>query len=61
MPLHIGKGLDDSGGGSMSGVLDAMESCVQSGAKAIITSLGGAGPSTSVQTFLTQLENDGTD
>jgi len=61
MPLHIGKGLDDSGGGSTSGVLDAMESCVQSGAKVINMSLGGAGPSASVQTFLTQLENDGTD
>eukprot|EP00957_Ditylum_brightwellii_P065036 4933433-Ditylum_brightwellii.AAC.1 len=38
-----------------------MESCVQSGAKVINMSLGGAGTSTSVQTFFTQLENNGTD
>eukprot|EP00957_Ditylum_brightwellii_P010901 826117-Ditylum_brightwellii.AAC.1 len=61
MPLQIGKGLDNSRGGSTSGVLDALESCVQSGAKVINMSLGGSGPNTSVQTFLTQLENDGTD
>eukprot|EP00957_Ditylum_brightwellii_P119095 9083520-Ditylum_brightwellii.AAC.1 len=38
-----------------------MEICVQSGAKVIKMILGGAGPSASVQTFLTQLEIDGTD
>eukprot|EP00957_Ditylum_brightwellii_P018509 1392164-Ditylum_brightwellii.AAC.1 len=61
MPLFIGKGLDDSGGGSTSGVLDSMEICVHSVVKVINMSLGGAGSSTSVQTFLTQLENDRTD
>eukprot|EP00957_Ditylum_brightwellii_P008383 634613-Ditylum_brightwellii.AAC.1 len=61
MPLHIGKGLGDDGNGSNSGVLAAMESCVQSGAKVINMSLGGPGASGAVEEFLTKLENDGTD
>uniref|UniRef100_A0A7S4SJ16 subtilisin n=1 Tax=Ditylum brightwellii TaxID=49249 RepID=A0A7S4SJ16_9STRA len=60
MPLHIGKGLTDSGSGSMSGVLDAMKNCVENGAKVVNMSLGGGGPSSAVQSFLTGLENDGT-
>mmetsp|Transcript_26603 Transcript_26603/g.38891 ORF Transcript_26603/g.38891 Transcript_26603/m.38891 type:complete len:599 (-) Transcript_26603:72-1868(-) len=61
MPLHIGKGLGDDGDGSNSGVLAAMESCVQSGAKVINMSLGSPDASGAVEEYLTKLENDGTD
>lgn len=44
--FFIGKGLTDSGSGSTTGVLAAVEHCVDNGAKVISMSLGGGGPST---------------
>jgi serine protease len=41
--FHIGKGLTDSGSGSSSAVLQAVESCLENGAKVISMSLGGGG------------------
>merc|ERR1711862_849682 len=41
--LVIGKALSDSGSGSNSGVLGAVQSCVDNGAKVISLSLGGGG------------------
>ncbi|KAL7553429.1 hypothetical protein ACHAWF_017427, partial [Thalassiosira exigua] len=38
--FHIAKGLSDSGSGSGASVLDAVDSCVDSGAKVISMSLG---------------------
>jgi len=43
--FFIGKGLRDTGSGSTSGVMDAVQKCVDAGAKVISMSLGGAGPS----------------
>merc|ERR1740123_539666 len=41
--LVIGKALSDSGSGSLSGVLDAVQKCVDDGADVISLSLGGGG------------------
>jgi hypothetical protein len=41
--FFIGKGLTDSGSGSTSGVLAAVNACVDSGANVISMSLGGGG------------------
>jgi subtilisin family serine protease len=45
--FFIGKGLTNSGSGSGSGVLAAVQSCVDNGAKVISMSLGGGGFSSS--------------
>lgn len=39
----IGKGLSDGGSGSMANVMNAVEECVNSGAKVVSMSLGGSG------------------
>jgi len=58
--LVIGKALDDSGSGTLSGVLDAVQSCVDKGAKVISLSLGGGGYSQTTDEFYSNLyENDG--
>jgi len=44
--FFIGKGLTNSGSGSSSGVLQAVETCKESGANIISMSLGGGGFST---------------
>ena len=45
--FYIGKGLEDSGSGTSSGVMSAINACVNNGAKVISMSLGGSGSSTS--------------
>jgi len=57
--FHIGKGLTDSGSGSMSGVMDAVSSCVTAGADVISMSLGGGGFSTAFNTILEEAYEDG--
>jgi len=41
--FFIGKGLKNSGSGSNAGVLEAVEMCIENGAKIISMSLGGGG------------------
>ena len=41
--FFIGKGLANSGSGSTAGVIDAVNACVEAGAKVISMSLGGGG------------------
>ena len=53
--FYIGKGLDDSGWGSNSDVMDAVQACVDAGSKIISMSLGGGNFSTA---FNDQLESD---
>lgn len=47
----IGKGLSDSGSGSTSNVMEAVNQCVIAGAKVVSMSLGGTGQSSTVQAF----------
>merc|ERR1740129_651058 len=57
--LVIGKALSDSGSGSNSGVLGAVQSCVDDGAKVISLSLGGGGYSSTTDEFYDNLyENE---
>merc|ERR1719264_554251 len=57
--LVIGKALSDSGSGSNSGVLGAVQSCVDDGAKGISLSLGGGGYSSTTEEFYNNLyENE---
>merc|ERR1711902_388024 len=57
--LVIGKALSDSGSGSNSGVLGAVQSCVDDGAKVISLSLGGGGYSSATDEFYKDLyENE---
>merc|ERR1712157_700387 len=57
--LVIGKALSDSGSGSNSGVLGAVQSCVDDGAKVISLSLGGGGYSSTTDEFYKDLyENE---
>merc|ERR1719458_551539 len=57
--LVIGKALSDSGSGSGSGVLGAVQSCVDKGAKVISLSLGGGAYSGTTDDFYDNLyEND---
>merc|ERR1719464_1813 len=53
--LVIGKALSDSGSGSNSGVLGAVQSCVDDGAKVISLSLGGGGYSSTTEEFYKDL------
>jgi len=53
--LVIGKALSDSGSGSNSGVLGAVQSCVDDGAKVISLSLGGGGYSSTTDNFYKDL------
>jgi len=58
--LVIGKALSNSGSGSLSGVLEAVQSCVDDGAKVVSLSLGGGGYSKTTDEFYSNLyENDG--
>merc|ERR1712003_257629 len=57
--LVTGKALSDSGSGSNSGVLGAVQSCVDNGAKVISLSLGGGGYSSTTDEFYNNLyENE---
>merc|ERR1712125_270542 len=47
--MGIGKALSDSGGGSWSGVMQAVALCVNDGAKVVSLSLGGSGYSSSMK------------
>merc|ERR1712241_1504145 len=53
--LVIGKALSDSGSGSNSGVLGAVQSCVDNGAKVISLSLGGGAYSSTTDNFYKDL------
>merc|ERR1711983_170999 len=57
--LVIGKALSNSGSGSLSGVLAAVQSCVDDGANVVSLSLGGGGYSQTTDEFYTKLYNDG--
>jgi len=57
--LVIGKALSNSGSGSLSGVLEAVQGCVDDGAKVISLSLGGGGYSKTTDEFYTKLYNEG--
>ena len=46
--FFIGKGLSDSGSGSTSGVMAAVQACVDNGSNVISMSLGGGAFSDSV-------------
>merc|ERR1711983_356437 len=46
--FFIGKGLTDNGSGSTSGVMAAVQACVDNGSNAISLSLGGGSPSDTV-------------
>jgi len=57
--LVIGKALSNSGSGSLAGVLAAVQSCVDDGAKVISLSLGGGGYSSTTNDFYNNLyENE---
>jgi len=57
--LVIGKALTDSGSGSLSGVLEAVQHCVDNGAKVVSLSLGGGGYSSVTNEFYNNLyENE---
>merc|ERR1711982_127519 len=53
--LLIGKALSNSGSGSLSGVLAAVQSCVDDGADVISLSLGGGGYSKTTEDFYSNL------
>merc|ERR1712125_227025 len=53
--LVIGKALSDSGSGSWSGVMKAVELCVDDGAKVVSLSLGGSGYSSTMDSFFKKL------
>ncbi|KAL7466347.1 hypothetical protein ACHAXS_012851 [Conticribra weissflogii] len=58
--FYIGKGLNDNGSGSNSGVMASISNCVSNGAKIISMSLGGGPPSTIVANqFQSHYEEDG--
>ena len=57
--FFIGKGLTDSGSGSTSGVLAAVNACVDSGANVISMSLGGGGFSQASFDTYTDAYDDG--
>merc|ERR1712176_549226 len=57
--LVIGEALSNSGSGSLAGVLAAVQSCVDDGAKVISLSLGGGGYSSTTNDFYNNLyENE---
>ena len=65
MPLRIGKGLQDSGSGSTANVLLAMKDCVTdgtaNGGKVVVNmSLGSGSFTTSVDEYLKELDDAGT-
>jgi serine protease len=57
--FHIGKGLSNSGSGSTSGVLAAVQGCAEAGAKVISMSLGGGGFSQAAHDAYKNHYNDG--
>merc|ERR1711983_45675 len=57
--LVIGKALSNSGSGSLSGVLAAVQSCVDDGANVVSLSLGGGGYSKTTDEFYTKLYDEG--
>merc|ERR1712190_577151 len=57
--FFIGKGLSDSGSGSTSGVMAAVQACVDNGSNVISMSLGGGGSSDTVnQQYYGHYKND---
>jgi len=58
--FHIGKGLTDGGSGSSAGVMEAVEGCIEAGAKVISMSLGGGAFSqTYANAYKEAYEDDG--
>merc|ERR1719444_510587 len=57
--FFIGKGLQNSGGGSMSGVISAMNKCEEEGASVISMSLGGSGSNTAFRDAAKTLHEKG--
>lgn len=53
----IGKGLSDSGSGSNAGVMNAVQQCVDKGAKVVSMSLGGGGFSSNTDAFYKNMYN----
>ena len=47
--FFIGKGLTDEGSGSSAGVMEAVDACVENGAKVVSLSLGGSGYSAATE------------
>merc|ERR1711971_117802 len=57
--FFIGKGLSDSGSGSTSSVMEAVQACVDNGSNVISMSLGGGGASNTVdQQYYGHYKND---
>merc|ERR1711884_286178 len=57
--FFIGKGLTDNGSGSTTGVMSAVQACVDNGSNVISMSLGGGSPSNSVnQQYYGHYKND---
>jgi len=57
--FHIGKGLSDSGSGTYSNVLYAVEGCIEAGAKIISMSLGGGWTQAAEDAYKDAYMNDG--
>ena len=57
--LVISNALSGSGSGSTSGVMKAIENCINDGAKVISLSLGGGAPSDSIKNTYEEYFNDG--
>ena len=57
--FFIGKGLTNSGSGSTSDVMDAVQACADNGAKVISMSLGGGAPSATINAKYEELYEAG--
>uniref|UniRef100_A0A7S4SHV8 subtilisin n=2 Tax=Ditylum brightwellii TaxID=49249 RepID=A0A7S4SHV8_9STRA len=58
--FYIGKGLTDSGSGSSSGVMEAVQKCVDAQANIISMSLGGGAPTNAeLEQYREHYEDDG--
>merc|ERR1712038_1380618 len=57
--FFIGKGLQNSGGGSWAGVISAMNKCEEKGASVISMSLGGSSSSTTFRDAAKTLHEKG--
>ena len=55
----IGKGLSDGGSGSNANVMNAVQECVNAGAKVVSMSLGGSGSSAITDTFYKDMYDQG--
>ncbi len=57
--FFIGKGLSDSGSGSNANVMNAVQACVNNGAKVISMSLGGSVYSSTTNAFYEEMYDSG--